>query len=141
MASFLSDIDYETKGLHEVLSSRSHTGSGATTHTVIATRDFPKKIMEAVRNVRIQDAKSLSLSFEDPCCQVGGLKLESTGHLNLHCVRSTAHRRVTASRKLYDFFLIFILFYFRFVKNICRFFFSKMSSCRQFNRRNEGTAG
>ena len=63
MASFLSDIDYETKGLHEVLSSRSHTGSGATTHTVIATRDFPKKIMEAVRNVRIQDAKSLSLSL------------------------------------------------------------------------------
>ena len=55
--------------------------------------------------------RSLSLSLEDPCCQVGGLKLESTGHLNLHCVRSTAHRRVTASRKLYDFFNFYIILF------------------------------
>ena len=39
-------------------------------------------------------------------------------------------------------FLIFILFFSRFIKNICRkFFFAKMSSCRQFIRRKVGTAG
>jgi len=39
-------------------------------------------------------------------------------------------------------FLIFILFFSLFIKNICRnFFFAKMSSCRQFIRRKVGTAG